>query len=182
MPRRTADRLIGVVVLIFAGLLLCVWIPLDVDGGYIERVRRQTLLGDAMAPTCAGVLMAFAALTLLFSKPKTGPGTTLDRASLTWVLSLGLLLAASLLIMRWAGPAVAGLFAGEDYRMLRASAPWKFIGFLLGATGLIAGMIAIVERRLVWWHIAIGLSAALAIAMFYDLPFDDLQLPPNGDV
>jgi hypothetical protein len=31
-------------------------------------------------------------------------------------------------------------------------------------------------------YLAIGLIAALCMALFYDLPFEDLQLPPNGDV
>ena len=46
----------------------------------------------------------------------------------------------------------------------------------------IAGLIAVVRGHLSMSALVIGLIASLLIALGYDLPFDDLQLPPNGDV
>jgi len=39
------------------GLMLFVWIPLDVDTGIIEKVRRQVTLGDSFAPTVAALII-----------------------------------------------------------------------------------------------------------------------------
>ena len=52
----------------------------------------------------------------------------------------------------------------------------------LTATGLVAGLIALIEGRLRPRTLLIGALAALALIVLYDLPFEDLQLPPNGDV
>ena len=84
--------------------------------------------------------------------------------------------------MRWAGPALAGLLTDEGYRPLRDTAPWKYLGFLVGGSGMIAAMISLVEGRISRRAVLIGLVAAVALILVYDLPFDDLLLPPNGDV
>jgi len=108
--------------------------------------------------------------------------------TLTFALVLCLIallggLARVLLMMRWAGPLASWVAGSEaEYRLLRTTAPWKWIGFALGGVTLVTGTIAAIERRLTLraWLIGIG-AVALLIAVF-DLPFDDLLLPPNGDV
>jgi len=61
-------------------------------------------------------------------------------------------------------------------------APWKYLGYLLGGTLLIAGVVAWIERGVRWRSVVLAFGVVLALAMLYDLPFDDLLLPPNGDV
>ena len=85
------------------------------------------------------------------------------------------------MLMRYTGPIVAMLM-NLDYRPLRATPPWHYIGFLVGGTILIGGLTSLVERRLSARNFVIGFIAALVVALIYDLPFDDLILPPNGDV
>ena len=83
--------------------------------------------------------------------------------------------------MRYAGPLLAtGVDGG--YRPLRATPPWSYLGFVLGGTVLIGALTGLVNRQQSLRDYAIGLAAALIIALLYDLPFDDLVLPPNGDI
>jgi len=84
--------------------------------------------------------------------------------------------------MRYAGPAVAAVMTEEGYRPLRATIPWKYIGYLSGGTVLVGGLSGLVrlELRLSDW--AITFVAARLIVLAYDLPFDDLLLPANADV
>ena len=89
--------------------------------------------------------------------------------------------AAGILAMRYAGPLIA---AGQEggYRPLRGTAPWKYIGFALGGGGMVAALVTLVEGRLRWTALATAAFAVIAIILLYDMPFEDLLLPPNGDV
>lgn len=197
-------RWLGWLALVFCALLLSVWIPLDVETGIIEKVRRQVTLGDAFAPTVAAMLIGLGGLLILLERNPRSPDSTpgsrhpddesvtepssqspqLNIADLTHAGVILLLVTISLLLMRYAGPLVLSLFHGADveYRLLRDTAPWKYIGYTAGGLWLIVTMIALAERRLRWQHFLIALSAVLLLIAFYDLPFDDLLLPPNGDV
>jgi hypothetical protein len=84
--------------------------------------------------------------------------------------------------MRWFGPVLAGVLMEGGYRPLRDTAPWKHLGFLFGGAGMIAAMISMVEGRVTLRAVLVGLAAAIGLIIIYDLPFDDLLLPPNGDV
>jgi hypothetical protein len=88
----------------------------------------------------------------------------------------------SFMIMRWSGPAIGALILEDGYRPMRDTAPWKYMGFVLGGVVLIAGLIALVEGRVSLSGVVLGLLATVALIVVYDLPFDDLLLPPNGDV
>lgn len=178
LPRPMADRWLALVFLVFAVGLIFVWVPLDTGTGLVEKVRRKFVVGDALAPTVAGVVIAVgAALTAL----RPHGDQRLTRRNVGWLAALLALFALSMLVMRYAGPvALSGVEGG--YRPLRATAPWNYIGFLLGGTILVGGLTGLAGRRLALRDFAIGFVAALIIALIYDLPFDDLILPPNGDV
>ena len=47
---------------------------------------------------------------------------------------------------------------------------------------MIAGLSRMSQPRPVWRLVLIGAVATMAIALAYDLPFDTLLLPPNGDL
>ena len=174
------DRWLGLFFFICAIVLVAVWVPLDTGTGYIEKVRRQVTLGDALAPTFAGLLILLASVLLWFEGKSDQPRLTW--ANMAWLAKLIGLIASVLLIMRYAGPLVGALLGEEGYRPLRASTPWKFIGYGIGGTALIFGLISLVERRLSWRRLVLAMLATALIAAFYDLPFDNLVLPPNGDV
>lgn len=175
------NLILGLVVLLLALLIALVWVPLDVSTGLIEKVRRQVTIGDALAPTIATVFLGFGGLlVMVFERP--GNACRLTLRNLQFLAVFLCIIALSFLMMRWAGPAVAGLLTEEGYRPLRDTAPWKYIGFLIGGAGMIAALISLVEGHLSLRALLIGLVAAIALIMVYDLPFDHLLLPPNGDV
>ena len=66
--------------------------------------------------------------------------------------------------------------------MLRDTIPWKHIGYFIGGVVLIAGLIAQVESRLSVVSVGVAILATIILILIYDFPFDDLLLPPNGDV
>lgn len=172
---------------VFALLLLFVWIPLDTETGIVEKIRRRLEIGDAMAPTLAASILLVAGLLLwLGHKRETSTGTVLI-SNLRFLSQLLLVMLIVFSVMRWSGEIVV-LIANvlgseiESYRSLRDTAPWKYIGFFLGGTGLIAGLIFIIERRLNFKAIGVAVGVTLFLIIVYDLPFDDLLLPPNGDV
>jgi len=47
---------------------------------------------------------------------------------------------------------------------------------------MILSMVWMAERRIGGAVIVTALAAVLGIIMLFDIPFDDLLLPPNGDV
>lgn len=170
---------LGLACLAFALLLVFVWIPLDTDSGIVETVRRRLTIGDAMAPTLAGVLIGLGGCLVVL---RPGPPAALSADNLRFLVLLLVVCAVALELMRWTGPLLAALFSDVDYRVLRDTAPWKYAGFLTGGTVLIAGLIGFAERRLRWRMLAVAVVACLVLIAVYDMPFDDLLLPPNGDV
>lgn len=204
-----ADRWLGLLALAIGILILFVWIPLDVDTGIFEKARRSVVLGDAFAPAVAAALVAVGGcLLLLESRPRLsrsvgrsteqsaspspglapdsspGPTASLTLDNCSYLLATLFVIAISLLVMRYAGPVSVSLFGddGASYRLLRDTAPWKYVGFVAGGVLLVAALISRVERRVRFRFLMIGLIAVLILIAVYDLPFDDLLLPPNGDV
>lgn len=179
-----SPRSLSFLFLCICAAILFVWIPGDVDSGIILKVRRHLEIGDSLAPVAATVLLAVGALLLLLEKsqPKAEPG--ISTSNLLFVLNMLAVLLISFGIMRWAGPVLVAIFDihGGDYRPLRGDAPWKYIGFLLGGTVLVAGLITLVERRLRTITVWIAVVAAVFLMALYDLPFSSLQLPPNADL
>ncbi|MDJ0628999.1 MAG: hypothetical protein QNJ44_12125 [Rhodobacter sp.] len=170
----------------FALMLAFLWIPLDTNSGLIEKVRRQVTIGDALAPTLAAFMIGLGGVLVLFQ----GRGAAQDGIggrNLGFLARLLAGIAIAFALMRWTGPGVvwlAGLVSDQEltYRALRDTAPWKYLGFLTGGSFLIAALIAAVEGRVTGRTVVIAVCAVLVLIALYDLPFDDLLLPPNGDV
>lgn len=178
--RSKGDLWLGIFTIVAALALLFLWIPFDVETGIVERVRRRLVVGDALGPTLAGVVILLGgALTWLRPDPKA---TKLTHRNLVWVLLLFGVLGLGLTLMRFAGPTIAGLVSEAPYRSLRTTPPWSYLGYLIGGTVMTGSLIFLCEKRFRLGAIVVSALAALAIALFYDLPFDTLLLPPNGDV
>ena len=177
-PQTTADKRLALFFLAFAVVLVLVWVPLDAGTGLFEKVRRRFVIGDALGPTVAGVVIAIGA-AIAWLRPSRS--VTLSRNNVLWMLCLLGLFIFSLVTMRLAGP-IAATWTESGYRPLRATAPWNYIGYLAGGTLLIGGLTGLASRRFAARDFVIGFGAALVIALLYDLPFDGLILPPNGDV
>ena len=176
--RASADIWLALFFLTLAAVLVFVLAPLDTGTGIVERVRRKFVIGDALGPTIAGAVIAVGAGLVLL---RASEGKALTKQNAFWMLGLVVLFAISLILMRYAGP-IAASFTDDGYRPLRATPPWNYVGFLLGGTVMIGGLTGLASRRLALSDFAIGFFAALTIALLYDIPFEDLILPPNGDV
>lgn len=184
----TLNRWLGLFALAASLMIVFVWIPLDVETGIIEKVRRQKQLGDAFAPFVAALIIGLGGFITILEKPARHsanpslipPGW----GDIKHILFVGGILLVSLLLIRYTGPLLVKLFRGDaaEYRLLRDTMPWKYAGFVVGGVCLISALIAYAERRLRFRHILIALLAVFAMIAVYDLPFDDLLLPPNGDV
>jgi len=191
MSARNWDIVLGLFFVAVGALLLFVWVPLDIESGITERHRRRVSIGDAMAPSfvavgflLCGALQAWTAWRR-HAPPLRAPG--LDRRNMAYLAALFALAAVALVLMRWLGPAVVALLdlLGADlpgYRALRDTAPWKYLGYLAGGFVLVFGLIAFIEHKVSWRTALLALIATAVLAALYDLPFDDLLLPPNGDV
>lgn len=177
-PRASADTWLALFFLVFAAALVFIWVPMDTGTGLVEKVRRKLVLGDALGPTIAGAVIAIGAGLALM---RPGEGHGLARANVAWLVGLFVLFLLSLTLMRYAGP-VAASFTETGYRPLRATPPWNYIGFLIGGTVLTGGLTGLASRRVSARDFGIGFLAALVVALLYDLPFEDLILPPNADI
>lgn len=187
MRQLNSDLIFGVLCLLAGLAVAFIWAPLDTDTGLIERVRGRNMIGDAMAPTAAGALMAIGGLLLCLQAMRRASSAALSIENFKFALTLLIVFAISLALMRWSGPIVvnaAQAFGADwpDYRELRDTTPFKHLGYLIGGTFLVSTLIAWIDRRLTFRAVVLGLMAALLMAMAYDGPFDNLLLPPNGDV
>jgi len=203
VPLANLNRWLGVFALLFCGATLFLWIPFDVDTGMVEKVRRQIRLGDAFAPTIAALLIRLGGLLVLLQRPTKplpdkseaplrSPDSSqlatanrlLQPKDLAFSLYIILLVTIALMLMRYAGPMLLLLLEGPDmqYRLLRDTAPWKYIGFVVGGMFMVTSLIAFSEKRLRFSHFLTAVFVVLLLIAVYDLPFDDLLLPPNGDV
>ncbi len=176
-----ANVLLGLLACATALAVALIWVPMDSTTGLIEKVRRQVTIGDALAPTlAAGVILLGGVLVLFFEPAENARRLTLKH--LQFLVAFLLVVFVAFTVMRWAGPALGALLLEDGYRPVRDTAPWKYVGFVLGGIVLIAGLIALVEARASMRGVILGLLATVALIVIYDLPFDDLLLPPNGDV
>lgn len=178
---------LGLACLVFAVFALAVWIPMDVKSGLIEKVRGRLNVGDALAPTVAVCFILIGGLLLVLTERNASDQPVLRRGPTLFILQMVAVIAIAILLMRYAGPltvSFTNLFAAEpaEYRLLRVFFTWKYIGFVAGGMVLVAGVIALVERRLSWRGLLTAGLIVFLMILFYDLPFDDLLLPPNGDV
>ncbi len=178
--RLSQNQFLGILCLLFGGLLILVWAPLDSGNWYVVQVRGKYSIGDSMAPAFAGAIFLVSGLMMLFG-PQNDDEPAPDRSDVTFIFGILATIVVGLVIMRFGGPAAAAVL-GLEYRPLRDSVPWKFLGFGLGGFYMVATLVAFVEGRLTWRAMATGIGAVLLIIVLYDLPFEDLLLPPNGDV
>lgn len=180
------NLLLAVGCILAALAIAFVWVPLDVQTGVIEKVRRQVSIGDALAPVIAAVFIGLGGVMIFFQDAEPNP-SRVSLPNLGFLALLLLLFMVAFSLMRWFGPlvvSVVDLLSTDDlnYRTLRDTPPWKYLGFLLGGTVLITALISSIESRFSIRALAIGFIATCVLIFVYDVPFDDLLLPPNGDV
>lgn len=125
-------------------------------------------------------------MVLLFAPgSKDVPGAS-AAGILRFSLWMSALMIGGFTLMLYAGPLAVGVAniraePALEYRLLRGSVPWKYIGFVLGGLVAMGGVICLAERRITWAAFAIAGIAVLGMIAVFDVLFDDLLLPPNGD-
>ncbi|MEM7267942.1 MAG: hypothetical protein AAF401_01680, partial [Pseudomonadota bacterium] len=171
---------LGLIALVLGLFIILWWAPMDSDTGLAEKIRGRWSAGDALAPTVAGAVIALSGIGITIA----GWGREtfgLSLRNLGYLAQLVVVLLLTFAVMRWAGPLVADAL-GAEYRPLRDEVPWKYFGFVLGGGGMIFALMTLIEGRFRGRLLALALVIALTLALIYDLPFEDLLMPPNGDV
>lgn len=178
---------------IIASLIsLLVWIPNDIETGVIERFRRQITIGDAMAPTMVAWGVLFVSIALLIDAilssraPRASENSVMDAQSFVFLFKLTIVIIIALLLMFYGGPLLVdflNLVNGEsnNYRLLKGSPPYKYIGYILGGFVMVFGSIGVVENKFSTNGAWLSIIAVTVLTLLYDVPFDNLLLPPNGD-
>ncbi len=184
---RSTDQVTALVLAVLGLAGLVFWIPNDIDTGLIETFRRQTYIGDALIPTIAVCAIVLCSVLLFISglrrktdePPREDP---LDREGLGFLLIVSLIITVSLVLMFWLGPLFVSVFEdGSSYRAMRDTVPYKYLGFLVGGSSLMIGLISLIEGSFRPKRMAVSVAAVAFLIFIFDVPFDSLLLPPNGD-
>ena len=180
------DAVIGLCLLGLALMTLLVWIPLDVDTDLVEKVRRRYIIGDSLAPAISMLLVIISCLFLIRSGVKSKPGAV-NWLAVRGIVTFVMTFAIGLLVMRFAGPLLIIMLdsvtaADLNYRVLRNTPPVSYIGFVLGGTVIMGSLSHFMDGKLSRKRLALFFAIAVALALIFDVPFEDLLLPPNGDV
>ncbi|MAI11630.1 MAG: hypothetical protein CBD27_06110 [Rhodospirillaceae bacterium TMED167] len=175
-----------------SAVTLFAWIPNDVESGVIVTFRRRTAIGDAMAPTLTAYAILIVSCILALTSfrkgmtsggpPEGGP----DSYCYRFILRLAVPLVLGVVLMKYTGPIAVDLVnvVGGDlgtYRLLKAAFPYKYLGFLVGGFVMVFGFIRVVENRFSPSAALLSVLAVLVLILLYDVPFDNILLPPNGD-
>lgn len=190
MLSRTAEIRLALLFVLLAALTTFVWAPLDSETPAFYEFRRQAYIGDALLPMVAGggILLCAAVhvVAQLGRAPEGDSRPPFDRLTLVFFVLFGGIVALSLALMYWAGPAALALFgpSGDEaptYRQMRSSFPWKYTGFVLGGFTLVFGLTSLLEGRMRLVRVLTSILAVLLLILVFDVPFDTILLPPNGD-
>ena len=176
--------IIGITGAAVSAAALAGWVPFDTGSGLVEKVRRSTVIGDALAPSVALGFTAFGSVLLAVTGGQRSIGW--NPAAVRFTLLTLTAVVCGFLVMLYAGPLAVALTSAlgadtAEYRLLRDAPPWKYLGFFFGGLICVAGPISLSEGRLTVRILAVSAAAVTVIMALFDLPFDDLLLPPNGD-
>jgi len=177
-----SNLILGLISLALGLFVALVWVPLDTETGLIEKVRRQTNIGDALAPTVAALFVCLGGALLVLFERKSTDQQHLSLTNIKFITVQIAVLVMGFLIMLYAGSIAVWLSGTEaEYRLLRDTLPWKYLGYFLGGVFIVSGLISQAEGRITGRAVLIGVCVVIGLIVIYDLPFEDLLLPPNGD-
>lgn len=186
--RQNPNLIVALLCIVLGCIILFVWIPADVDTGLLEKVRSRTRLGDALAPSLAATILILAGLLLFVQSIRIKGEIELSLNNIKYLILIFGLFMVAINIMHWSGTwavelakLMGFLDQGSSYRILRDTAPWKYIGYITGGLVMLFSLISLMERKLSVKAMLIALIAVLTLIAIYDLPFDNILLPPNGD-
>ncbi len=183
----------GVVILVAALAALFVWFPNDINGGFMQVSaigRREP--GDAFFPIILALLLAgLGAIQIAFSllgrtlrtdgqRPRVTGANLFFMARFLGVVGVGLL------VMYWLGPLTVGLLNAlglldGTYRQFTDTAPYKYIGYVVGGFAMTVALIVWTEgevRRAGLITVALILGGSILI---FDGLLTNVLLPPNSE-
>ncbi|MCP4187206.1 MAG: hypothetical protein GY763_06325 [Gammaproteobacteria bacterium] len=184
---RSTDQITALVLAILGLMMLVFWIPNDIDTGLVEKFRRQIFIGDALIPTIAASAILLCSCLLFISglRNKTNKSlqvNPLDREGLGFLLVVAAIITFSIVVMFFLGPLAVAVFEDESsYRIMRDTVPYKYLGFLVGGSSLMIGLIRLIEGSIRPQRVALAVATVVLLIVVFDVPFDTLLLPPNGD-
>ncbi len=184
----------GAVVLAGALLALFVWFPADIPTGFfhINAIGREEP-GDAFFPIILALLLLVLSVLHLGTSfyrswhgravPPTGE---LTAHNFKFLGAFMVIMAVSLAIMYWLGPlTVAALniigWLDASYRALSDTAPYKFIGYVVGGFAMTITLIAWTEGRIRRASVLSVLITLVIAILIFDLLLKNVLLPPNAD-
>lgn len=187
---------IGFGVLVLAGSLLAifVWFPADIKGGFFNTTPLGRIEpGDAFFPVLlAATLAVLSALqvtvSLLRGSPRPSEGSLgkLTSHNIRFLITFTAICAAGLSIMFVLGPAIVwgmrelGLTDAE-YRHLTDTAPYKYIGYVVGGFLMTLTLIGWTEGRLRPVGIVAVVSVLVVAIVVFDVLLTNVLLPPNAE-
>ena len=184
----------GVVVLVGALLALFVWFPADIPTGFfhINAIGREEP-GDAFFPIILAILLVIlSVLHLVMSFYQSWQGTSapatgeLTPHNFKFLAAFMFIMAVSLAMMYWLGPlTVSALnsigWLDASYRALSDTAPYKYIGYVVGGFAMTITLIAWTEGRVRWAGVLSVLITLTVAILIFDLLLKNVLLPPNAD-
>lgn len=183
----------GVVVLLGSLLALFVWFPADIPTGFffVNAIGREEP-GDAFFPIMLAVLLVILSVIQLASALFKGksidaePSPVLKLRNFKFLFIFILISFTGFTIMHWLGPLVVSLLNAigaldATYRQLTDTAPYKYIGYVVGGFLMTIALIAWTEGQIRPRSIfTVLLTLAVAIIIF-DVVLKNVLLPPNAD-
>lgn len=190
MASRLHDLVFAAVMVGIGVLAILFWIPNDIETGMVETFRRQTTMGDAFLPvlTAYAVLICAAiqlTIAIFRREDPTAITTGFDIRSPVVIGGVLLIVAVSLVLVFWTGPLAVALFGPDDlefgYRQARDSFPWKYVGYVVGGFVMIFALTSLIEGAIRLRRAVSSILAVLFLILVFDVPFENILLPPNGD-
>jgi len=145
-----------------------------------------------MAPTMVAWAILLVSIALLIDTALRSrfqnviENSIMDAQSFRFLLNMMTVIIISLLFMLYSGPLLVdfiNLINGENdnYRLFKGSIPHKYFGYILGGFIMVFGSIGVVENKFSANGAWLSIIAVAVLTFLYDVPFDNLLLPPNGD-
>lgn len=185
----------GVVVLLGSLLALFVWFPADIPTGFffINAIGREEP-GDAFFPIMLAVLLAILsviqlALAIFRARPANedgAPSPTLTVSNFKFLFLFIMISMAGYAIMYWLGPLTVAVLNSvgvldADYRQLTDTAPYKYIGYVVGGFVMTITLIAWTEGRIRRQSVIAVLLTLIVAIIIFDVVLKNVLLPPNAD-
>lgn len=184
----------GVVVLAGSLISLFVWFPADIPTGFFftNAIGREEP-GDAFFPIILAILLAaLSVIQLSIAIMGRGPSASPDVQNSLTIQNLRFLLifiaiiGCGLAIMYGLGPLVVWMLNAlgvldADYRQLTDTAPYKYIGYVVGGFVMTIALIARTEGKVRRNSVLAVLITLVVAILIFDVLLKNVLLPPNAD-